>query len=370
VRSSLAAVVLLAALAAGCGSDPKCETDCDEGMAGDAPSGGMGGGGGGAQPVAGSGGATPVDMLDAGAPVTFDSCLPTASAAPNALTVLYSGELELGALTVRGSRVIASDPAQGIYRVDAAGGTLERIVTARPAEVLVADLNVYWVELDGGISSIYRAGLEQTDATPDVLAQDLVLHAKYLSYDEESLYFADVTASGIYSLPIAGGAPTKIVLDSSISSVLLHAGYLYYGHGGAGLARFDLQTSEVESLAEPPAVIAGPGFLQVDTDNVYFAIGPQIFALPLGGSGMPVEIGQGGSGPGGSGRITTLVLAGDRLYFTDEHGNLGYTSTDGQTCSLLVAGGARSLDLDESAIYATFSRGSGMTGSELVRIER
>jgi hypothetical protein len=107
-----------------------------------------------------------------------------------------------------------------------------------------------------------------------------------------------------------------------------------------------------------------------DTDALYWVDDTQIQRTPLDSPGELTTIGQGGSAPLGRGRVMTMKLIEDRLYWADDVFDVGWTAIDGSACGLVVKGlpGLSGWDVDESAVYMTVPGTGG--GRELWRIAR
>jgi hypothetical protein len=279
--------------------------------------------------------------------------------------VLYTGPRKLAQVSARSHGVIVADSADGLLRMNMDGNGFVRIAQVpMVATFLAADLSVYWAKG----SAIYKASIDASDAMPAMVAGGVLRGAEFLSYDEKNLYFADDGAGSIWQQPLAGTAPVS--LDSAIAAedMKLFAGHLYYSDlYSQRVYRVPVGGGDAESLA-----VGMQGSVQAvaaDIDTLYWVDDTQIQSTPIGSPSEATTIGQGGAAPLGRGRVMSMKLVEDRLYWADDVFDIGWTATDGSACGLVVKAlpGVSGWDADETAVYVTLPVGAG---SELWRIGR
>ncbi len=291
---------------------------------------------------------------------------PSPDALGSALSVLYTGPRQLSALASSSSGLFVVDAKDGIFRVPAAGGALERVASAGGvSEILAADLHLYWFQN----GSIWKTSLSATNATPELVGGGLQHAVSYFNFDAANLYFADVPGHTLLRFPLDGTPPTTIVSGVAANDMKLRSGLLYYADApGLQVARVSiLEGSSPETLTTGSTF--GVGAVESDGTTLYWADGGEIRSTPIGQPAVRKPLARGGPGPGGSafGLITRMLLIGQRLYFLDDGGNVGWTALDGSSCGLVVkgAGTASGLDVDDTAVYLTVAM---LPGSQLWRI--
>jgi hypothetical protein len=372
--AALAVVCVSVLPAFGCSSQ-----SCSDFCHGDRMQAGQGGGSGGAgragsAGVSGGGGSGGSNAAGAGGGVsTVDQTVPEGACVPDgpsvdqlgaSRTVVYSGPRALGAIAVRRENLVVADADAGLFRVPLASSAFERVVEARVSDFLAGDLNLYWYE----DRAIWRASLSDTDAAPDPVAQNLSAEVAVRAFDETNLYVVGASARVIATVPIAGGATTNLASGVDVRDLELHAGFLYYAELGS---KHVLRVSIDGGEPEPLTASAGQALATATTDGavLYWSDGIAIFAAPIDDGAELEAIGVAGpDASGGHGALRRLHLAGDRLYWSDAAGNLGWTAIDGSECALIVAGliGLQGWDVDGEAAYVTLTMPSD--SSELWRI--
>jgi hypothetical protein len=376
VRLELVAALAAAAAlgAAGCGAKSKGAPSCTGAACAQA---GTGSKPDAAQPLLDAGHDAAVSPVDAGAaPIaprgpapSPKACIPdgpAASALGSARSVLFMGARKLSALAATPSALFVIDDDAGIFRLATGSSTLERVVAVKALpEFLAADLHLYWFDN----SSIWKTSLTATDATPELVGGGLPHRASRMNFDKTNLYFADLEASAVLRLPLAGGAPVTLVSGVSATDLELRAGSLYYADSKTQQA----YRVSITAGSKPELLTSGSNFsvaaVEADTTTLYWADGGEIRSTPIGKPAMQKPIGRGGPGPAGMGvgLVSRLLLVAGRLYFVDDGGNVGWTMPDGSSCGLLVkgAGTIRGFDADDSAVYLSIGAGAS---SELWRV--
>jgi hypothetical protein len=301
------------------------------------------------------------------APADSTGCAPegpSVAALGTMRAVLYTGPRELAQIAVRRKDVLAADRSDGLLRMSLDTTTFERVAQVPMlATFLAADLSAYWVNGN----AIYKASLEATDAAPEMVASGVMHGAQFLAYDEENLYFAD--SESIWKQPLDGSAGTNLHSAIAVQDMKLFGGKLYYSDlYSQRVYRVPADGGDAESLA-----VGMQGTVQAvaaDTDSVYWVDDTQIERTMLDSPGEFTTIGQGGSAPLGRGRVMTMKLIEDRLYWADDVFDIGWTAIDGSACGLVVKGlaGVSGWDVDEDAVYVAVPGAGG--GSELWRIAR
>jgi hypothetical protein len=355
----------------GCGSetgDPNAATQPDSsvpsgGASGANPASGSGdaaarGGSGG---LAGAGGTAGAMTADPGRPIPSGACRPDGPSADKlgaARTVLYSGPRKLGALSERRGQVFVLDTMAGILRLSEGATELERVTAVPASEFLVADLNVYVFHDDG----LWRVGISAVDAIPDPVAVRLGHQVALLRNDGTHLYFADARPRGLYRVPIAGGPLETIASAVDARDQVVQSGFVYFADGA------DKRVQRVPitggaPMPVSPVALSEPTAVAVAGDAVYWADDFELVASSSANTTARSSLAIAGlRASGRPARVLRLELAGERLYFSDDGGNLGWTALDGKTCGLIAKGvaGLTSTDIaaDGKAAYLSVAAGS------------
>jgi len=366
VRALLLGAALSSAACGTSGDQSSCTgTACVDAASGQAGTAAIGGAA--AAPAAAGAGAGA--DVDAGPPepVPAGACVPQGPRADQlgaTRAVLYAGERALGAVAVQRQGVFVADADAGIFRIDPGGTALERVVSARTSEFLAADLNLYWFES----GSIHRASLNATDATPDPVAEGLPAMITLGAFDETNLYAHDGARRQLSRLPIAGGTALPLASGVRVQGMKLHAGFLYYSELDAAQV-FRLRSDGGDPQQLTSESNASLGAVETDGTTLYWSTGIQIRAAALDPPVTSKPLGVGGPrAQGGRGSVTRALLVGDRPYWSDREGSLGWTAVDGSVCALVVSGVTQinGWDVDDSAVYLS-TAGRNAT-SELWRI--
>jgi hypothetical protein len=310
-----------------------------------AAAGGAAGGGGAAGTAGAAGSARPA--------VPNGACMPTGPTSRelgDALALLHSSSRELSALAARRSSVFVVDPAEGIFRLQSltGGAALDRVVRASTMDLMLADLNLYYVEG----RTLWRASQSATDDMPSsvaTLASDTV---RLAGYDADHLYYVD--GPNLVKTEIAGGEPELLVTGADIGDAKFRAGFVYYVNRAAGQVFRVAATGggpEVltsDKLAAIAAVDAGGG-------QLYFADAHVIYKVKVGEPSSRRALAISGlAWAGKEGPIRKLGLEGDRLYFADD-ASVGWVATAGGACGLIIAGrqAIKGWAVSDGALYFT-----------------
>jgi hypothetical protein len=369
---SAAIALVLAALGA-CGDEasPPNEGASPDGGAqggsgGSVAAGGSGGQGGSAGSVAGgsggSGGGAGSMSADPGRPIPTGACRPegpTPDRLGSARSVLYSGPRPLDVLAERRGQLFVLDTMDGIFRLSEGETELERVVAVPTAEFLVADLNLYWPRDKG----LWRASITATDATPAPIATQLAHEIALLRYDGTHLYFADPAAGGAYRVAIMGGALQTIAASTiKVRDQAVQSGFVFLADSASKRVQ-RLPLTGGEAVAASPVALSELTALATDGDTVYWADDFELVAStkadPAARSSLAI------AGPRASGRparVVWLELAGERLFFRDDGGNVGWSALDGKSCALVVAGASglagADVDADGKVAYLSVAMGA------------
>jgi len=319
------------------------------------------GGSGGSGAASGAGGAGGTMMVDPGRPIPSAACRPmgpTAEQLGSARTVLYSGPRKLGALAERRGQLFVVDAMDGILRLSQGETQLERVTAVPATEFLVADLNLYWSH-DGGL---WRAGINAVDATPAPVAMQLGHQVALLRNDGTHLYFADPSARGLYRLPIAGGPVETVASAVDARDQVVQSGFVYFADAASKRVQ-RVPITGGDAMPASPVALSEPTALATDGNTLYWADDFELVASakddPAARSSLAIA---GLRASGRPARVLRLELAGERLYFSDDGGNLGWSALDGKTCGLVVKGvaGLASSDVgaDGAAAYLLVTAGS------------
>jgi hypothetical protein len=359
----------------GCGEDS--EPGCTGASCGGAGAGAVGGasgqgGSGGASGASGAGGmggtAGDGGMGGMEPPIMGPaptSCVPTgplASTLGASKTVLYSGTELLEGLAMRRTDLFATD-ATGILRLTEGATALARVTTASVAEVLAADLRLYWA--DAG--SLYRVDFDADAEAPELVASGLQSPATLLQHDEENVFYAHETTASIWKQPLDGSAGLQLL--SSDAADLSVAGETLYVASGQAVLRVATggNSQAMNVLSDAPRTIT-----DIETNGVelVWTDGVEVFGTTTEEGAMDKALTQAGPSATGVGqsRIALLRLHGNAVYFADNAGNIGKALLNGSLCELIAAGAGdvRGLAIDDDYVYLNV-RADG--GSQLVRIE-
>jgi hypothetical protein len=264
--------------------------------------------------------------------------------------VLYSGPRLLRALAERRGQLFALDAMDGVMRLPAGALDLERVTAVPATEFLVADLNVYLFHDD----ALWRVGINAVDAIPDPVAVKLGHEVTLLRNDGMHLYFADPNAHGLYRVPLAGGAVETLATVVEPRDLAVQSGFVYFADGVSERVQRVPITGGAEVSASPMALSYATA-LAIDGDDVYWADDFEILVSSKDDPAARKSLAIAGTrNSGRPGRVLQLELIGERLYFLDDGGNLGWTALDGETCALVVKNiGIKRMDIaaDGKAAY-------------------
>jgi hypothetical protein len=92
-------------------------------------------------------------------------------------------------------------------------------------------------------------------------------------------------------------------------------------------------------------------------NTVYWSDDGGLHSTPLSSPASGMQLSRPASGgPFGADRVNNIVLLGDRLYWCDSEGYVGWTKTDGSQCDVVVAGIATEFAVDAEYIYVNGAR--------------
>jgi hypothetical protein len=325
------------------------------GVSGTSGTGGMGG-------SAGDGGMGGMEPPIMGPQPT--ACVPTgpmASALGASMTVLYSGTELLEGLAMRRTDLFATD-ATGILRFSEGATTLARVTTASVAEVLAADLRLYWA--DAG--SLYRVDFDADAAAPELVASGLQSPATLLRHDEENVFYAHETTASIWKQPLDGTAGMQLI-NADAADLSVVGATLYFASGQAVKRVATEGGTAMDVVIDAPRTIT-----DIETNGVDLAWtdGVEVFGTTTEEGAMDKALTQAGPSATGVGqsRIKLLQLHGNAVYFVDNAGNIGTALLNGSLCELIAqdAGDVRGFAVDDDYVYLNVR---AATGSQLVRIE-
>jgi hypothetical protein len=333
------------------------------GASGQGGSGGVSGtsGAGGMAAAAGSGGTNGMEPPIMGPQPT--SCIPMgplASALGASMTELYSGPELLEGLAMRRNDLFATD-ATGILRFVDGATSLARVTNANVADVLAADLRLYWT--DAG--SLYRVDFDADAAAPELVVSGLQSPATLLRHDEENVFYAHPASSSVWKQPLDGSAGTQLVSAGAVDLAVAGA-TLYFASGQAVKQVATDGGTATDVLSDAPRTIAA---IETNGVDLVWTDGVEVFGTTIEDAAMHKALTQAGPSAtdAGQSRIALLQLHGNAVYFADSAGNIGTALLNGSLCELIAqdAGDVRGLAVDDDYVYLNVRESSG---SKLVRI--
>jgi len=209
--------------------------------------------------------------------------------------------------------------------------------------------HVYWASN----TDVRRASVD--DFTVETIVSDIA-NIDFLELDAENVYFCVRETNVIYKAPLAGGAAVEISNGQvSVQDMKVHAGYVYVSDFNSDrVVRFPVTGGE-------PQYVSPVGLFQLGNrpseDTVYWADDGGLYSTPLATPTAQTRLSRPtNTGPFGVARVNNIVLRGDRLFWLDSDGNVGWTKTDGSQCDLTVRAGASEFAVDDTYVYVDHAR--------------
>ena len=172
--------------------------------------------------------------------------------------------------------MIVSAPSNGGDAVVLANGE------AQPMQIAADFRNVYWI--DAGKS--LRALAQRAGAVPTTLVAPSEPGPLGFAIDDADAYYT--TAAGVWRVPLAGGAPTKLVTDTPDAAIAVDDAYVYWvDHSPGQLQRVPKTGGGVTLLAKDDASFGSTtaGGLAADGTNAYWLSTGEgiLWSMPSGG---------------------------------------------------------------------------------------
>jgi hypothetical protein len=357
-RKELLGIAMMIALT-GCGDDAKSGgSGGAAGSAGSAGTGGNAGSGGaaGAAVVMGGSAGSATGGMPPAVPFEVQNgiCKPTSMPGPEPIYEIDSTFGHVGAMAAHGDTLYFAESADfddippRIAKLEGDGPPTTFVEGARAIGLSVIGDKLYYAEADG----LKSVDLAASGATPMILnmVENIVAHDdKHVVYKDETNYYAvavgapDLTGAvtlraitGIYSLAIAGDT---LYLSS-------REGVYRVGLDGTGAA--DVVPDDDFAFIE---MVASDG------TNVFFDDQDVLKVVPVAG-GTARSIGRAGPDSlfNNTAAFSSILSAGDRVYWADDGASYGWTALDGMSCGVLgthdgiFEGGAA---LAESYLFAS-----------------
>lgn len=374
VKASL--LIVLGSVMLGCGSSGNGDGE-DKGGAGGATTSGAGGvatggsagtstsggvAGGGASPAGAPAGGASVTSTAPGVIESGPECLPRGPG-PEELGSAYEvlfGEpvgtvvaIETGA---SGAYIATED---SLYRIAPGSAKPELFITdndfgypnspGADGMLRVDATLVYWASS----GDIRRATVADFKVETIVTG---VANVDFLEIDDQNLYFCVREENVIYKAPLTGGAPEELSRDKvSVQDMKVDSGYVYVSEFESGrIVRFPTAGGEIEYVSPSGLFTLG---VRPSGDTVYWADDGGIYATPLASPDTRVLLSRPTtSGPFGGARVNNIAIRGDRLYWRDSAGAVGWTKTDGSQCDVTVAADASEFAVDAEHVYIDSAR--------------
>lgn len=209
--------------------------------------------------------------------------------------------------------------------------------------------HVYWASS----TDIRRASVD--DFAVETIASDIA-DIDFVELDAENVYFCVRETNVIYKAPLAGGAAVEISNGQvSVQDMKVHAGYVYVSDFTSDqVVRFPVAGGAVEYLTPDGLFLLGN---RPSADTVYWADDGGLHSTPLSNPTTYTILSRPtNGGPFGVARVNNIVLRGDRLFWLDSDGAVGWTKTDGSQCDLTVRAGASEFAVDDTYVYVDHAR--------------
>ena len=318
------------------------------GTTGSAGSGGVAATGGSAGTTLGSGG-TPTGGSGGSGGTPIPGCTPMPPATGQGTPVVSTAMI--GVETADDGVYFIQ--TSGISRVAYGATTAEALVTgiaastsSSPASETAFRVNathVFWEEDE----SVWRAA-RSPGATPQALRQDLG-NVSHIAVNETHLYYADRTQNRIGRIALDTLAHEQLQSDIEAQDLHLGGEFLYVSSFGAHrVVRMPVAGGMPQSLTRDADF---PGGLWIDQTTIYWTNRTSIYATPIGDWQTATRLGA------GTDDVGQLRTEGDRVYWRDSRGYVGWTNLDGSSCALV--GGGNDIAIHGTDLYV--SSGSGLT---------
>lgn len=125
------------------------------------------------------------------------------------------------------------------------------MTTASAAEVLAADLRLYWVEA----GSLYRVDFDADAEAPELVASGLHSPATLLRHDQQNVFYVHAASSSIWRQPIDGSAGMQHV-SSGATDLAIAGATLYFANGQAVKRVATEGGTAMDVLSDAPRTVA------------------------------------------------------------------------------------------------------------------
>lgn len=227
------------------------------------------------------------------------------------------------------------DSTDGLLRLQDGAAALElAVASASISEFLVADLNLYWVRAGG----LWRISINAVNAGPDPVAMQLGHPASLLRFDADHVYFADTAGHGVFRVTIMDGMVEMLATGADARDLAVQSSFVYVADASSKrVQRVPVDSGPLEVMS--PVALSEIDALAVDGTGIYWADDFELVATKPDDPTSRTSLATAGPrGDGSPAKLVRLELAGKRLYFSDDGGNVGWTELDGKKCGLVVKG--------------------------------
>ncbi len=220
-----------------------------------------------------------------------------------------------------------------------------------PKSVAVDGVNVYWstthpadAGVDAALGGIWSCPLGGACPMPTLIAHAVRPYS--VTSDGTNVYWTDPGTNGVYRAVGTQPGSMQVLYDggggfipAGVATCAVDSKDVYVGDFATNVFRIPLTGGDPVSVA--PAAVQGstPYGLAIDTQNVYYGQGTQIFALDKGTLGMTVL----SSGLLQPVSVAIDSLGGSTLYWTDwgsgtmpHDGKVGKVGSDGKGGTVLL----------------------------------
>lgn len=252
-------------------------------------------------------------------------------------------ELEgnIHALEATETGVLFLEHGVGVHRWDEDSHSSELMVPAPPDDAVahtvcggllrVNATHVFFAQ----DAQLWRAPLAEPAATELLATQEGSLVAVALG--PSHAYFVTQSPYTVQRVSLEGGPAELLDDQSEAQQVDVQGDWVYFtSFAEDRVGRIPVAGGAVEWVTEPLSMVAP---LEVSSEAIYWGAGLSLMAKPLADASSSVQIGSMGPMSGaGVPEFTRMVLVGQRLIWCDSAQNVGWTTTDGASCALLMRG--------------------------------
>jgi hypothetical protein len=239
----------------------------------------------------------------------------------------------VGAMAAHGDTLYFAESADfddippRIAKLEGDGPPTTFVEGARASELRVIGDKLYYVQTDG---------LKAIDlAVPGAAPQSLNMVENIVTYDDKHVIYKDETsyyAVTVGASDLAGAVTLRAI--EGIYSVAI-AGESLYLSSREGVYRVGVDGTGAADVV-PDDDFAFIEMIASDGTNVFFDDQDILKVVPIAG-GTVRPIGRAGPGPfvSRTAAFSSLLPAGDRIYWADDDGAYGWTALDGMSCGIL-----------------------------------